>query len=238
MNDVNGLPKPKNSDWPNAPDVTSMSELNKSGHLFKQTAVATSSPINSIAHKLDQMLEIIQTQNCQISEMRNEIIGLKQNRVEGNDALKAEGNKIEIRLSKLIEEYLIRYEREHNKKLEAFITGRCVFELFELFEWFELISNFKKFLCSIDYREAQNREICESIVHGLSQIICTQINANLSQIVSAEMKKHVLPIIASKLDAIKSQIQADIAQKITMSDHVIKENILNICKSRVISGVS
>lgn len=47
------------------------------------------------------------------------------------------------------------------------------------------------------------------------------------------MKKHVLPIIASKLDATKSQIQADIAQKLSISDHVIKENISNICKSRV-----
>lgn len=72
-------------------------------------------------------------------------------------------------------------------------------------------------------------------MHGLSQIICTQINVSLNQVVTTEMKKHVLPIIASKLDATKSQIQADIAQKISISDHVIKENISNICKSRVIS---
>lgn len=149
MNDVNGLPKPKNSDWPNAPVVTTMSELNKSGHLFKQTAAASlsSSPINSIGHKLDQMLEIIQTQNCQISELRNEIIGLKQNRVEGNDALKAEGNKIEIRLSKLIEEYLIRYEREHNKKLEAFVSGRCVSESYV--QLFELRLNICILICQL-----------------------------------------------------------------------------------------
>lgn len=57
---------------------------------------------------------------------------------------------------------------------------------------------------------------------------------SLNQIVSAEMKKHVLPIIASKMDATKSQIQADIAQKISVSDLLIKENISNICKSRVI----
>lgn len=79
----------------------------------------------------------------------------------------------------------------------------------------------------------QNREICESIVHGLSQVICSQINVTLNQTVSAEMKKLVLPVIAAKLDATKVQIQADIAQKISISDHVIKENIANICKSRV-----
>lgn len=134
MNEVNGLPKPKNSDWPIAPDVTAMSKLNKSGHSFKQPAVASlsASPINNISHKLDQMLEIIQTQSCQISELRSEIIGLKQNRVDGDESLKVEANKIEIRLSKLIEEYLIRYEREHNKKLEAFIGGRWDKELNEM----------------------------------------------------------------------------------------------------------
>lgn len=83
-------------------------------------------------------------------------------------------------------------------------------------------------------REVQNREICEGILHGLSQIICTQINATLNQVVSVEMKKHVMPFIANKLDATKAQIQADVAQKLTVSDHVIKENIANICKSRVI----
>lgn len=32
--------------------------------------------------------------------------------------------KLEFSLSKMIEEYLVRYEREHNKKLESFLTGR------------------------------------------------------------------------------------------------------------------
>lgn len=128
VNDVNGLSKAKNSDWPIAPDVTSMSKLNKSGHSFKKADITSlSQSPNSINHKLDQMLEIIQTQNCQISELRNEIINLKQNRAEGDDSLKFEANKIEFRLSKMIEEYLIRYEREHNKKLDAFVTGRYVF---------------------------------------------------------------------------------------------------------------
>lgn len=141
MNDVNGLPKPENSDWPNALITTALPKMNMSGNSFKQTGAAalSPSPINSIIHKLDQMLEIIQTQNCQISELRNEIIGLKQTRAEGDDSLKVEANKIEIRLSKLIEEYLIRYEREHNKKLEAFTTGRCVFFTAREIRYFQLI---------------------------------------------------------------------------------------------------
>lgn len=92
---------------------------------------ATAGPINDINIKLDQLMEIIQTQNCQLSELRNEVVELKKS--HSNAALSAskqtQGNeyntqKLELRLSQLIEEYLIRYEREHNKRLEMFLMAR------------------------------------------------------------------------------------------------------------------
>lgn len=63
----------------------------------------------------------MQTQACQISELRNAIE--MKNNVEDNK-LKALSKSIEFSLTKTIEEYLIRYEREHKKKLDAFIAER------------------------------------------------------------------------------------------------------------------
>lgn len=78
--------------------------------------------------------ETIQTQNCQISELRSEILTLRQTRIEETNKFDALGTKIEYNLSKMLENYLNRYEREHNKKLEAFLTGRygkyLIFALF------------------------------------------------------------------------------------------------------------
>lgn len=87
-------------------------------------------PINDINIKLDQLMEIIQTQNCQISELRNEVAELKKSHSNVATTSKQPQNadintqKIEIRLSRLIEEYLARYEREHGKRLETFVMAR------------------------------------------------------------------------------------------------------------------
>lgn len=59
------------------------------------------------------------------------------------------------------------------------------------------------------------------------------MSGQLSNTIINEVQKHVMPIIAGKLEGIKTQIQSDIAQKITVTDHVIKENITNICRNKV-----
>lgn len=59
------------------------------------------------------------------------------------------------------------------------------------------------------------------------------MSGQLSNTITNEIQKHVMPIIAGKLEGIKTNIQSDIAQKITITDHVIKENIAHICRSKV-----
>lgn len=79
------------------------------------------------------------------------------------------------------------------------------------------------------FSDAQNRELRESI----TKVVCTDLTERLTNILVNSIQKHVLPIVAGKLEGIKTQIQSDISQKITITDHVIKENITNICKSPV-----
>lgn len=67
----------------------------------------------------------------------------------------------------------------------------------------------------------------------MAPVLCNQIGIQLSQVLVTEVQKHLLPMVAAKLDTLKSQIQADVAQKISITDAVIKENIANICKSKV-----
>lgn len=83
------------------------------------------------------------------------------------------------------------------------------------------------------FSEKQNRELRDNIIHALTPLVCNQLSKQLSNILTNEIQKHVMPIIAGKLEGIKTQIQSDISQKITITDHVIKENITNICRSKV-----
>lgn len=106
--------------------------LQNNENLYEKSVSIT--PINDINNKLDQLLEIIQSQTCQIFELRNEMAELKKTQstavasvaaaavVGGSSAQQVEfkTQNMEIRLSRMIEEYLSRYEREHSKKLEAF----------------------------------------------------------------------------------------------------------------------
>lgn len=114
------------NDWPDAP--TGMQAYHNP---------ASAGPINDINIKLDQLMEIIQTQNCQITELRNEVVELRKSHssvaaavasvaAPSKPAQTADINtqKLELRLTRLIEEYLLRYEREHSKRLETFSLAR------------------------------------------------------------------------------------------------------------------
>lgn len=120
----NGIPSVAKGDWPDAPTV--IQTFNHSS-----SAVAAGPLMNDMNNKLDQLMEIIQTQNCQISELRNEVAEMKKSHSNISvSAAKTTQNadlntqKLENRLSRLIEEYLSRYEREHSKRLETFMIAR------------------------------------------------------------------------------------------------------------------
>lgn len=124
----NGIASIAKGDWPDAPSV--IQTFNHS-----TAAAVAAGPINDISNKLDQLMEIIQTQNCQISELRNEVIELKKSHSSFAASASASASKttqntdlntqkIEQRLSRIIEEYLSRYEREHSKRLETFMIAR------------------------------------------------------------------------------------------------------------------
>lgn len=83
------------------------------------------------------------------------------------------------------------------------------------------------------FRDNQIREIRDSLVLSLGPMLCNQLSGQLTQVFVTEIQKHVLPVIGARLDGIKGQIQNEIAQKLSITDRVIKENIVNICKSKV-----
>lgn len=70
--------------------------------------------------------EFIQTQACQISELRSVVnfVELQKDKTDDTIKLGKLSADIEFNLSKMIEAYLARYEREHTKRLENFMATR------------------------------------------------------------------------------------------------------------------
>lgn len=83
--------------------------------------------------------------------------------------------------------------------------------------------------------DAQLREIRETMFMQMAPALCTQITAQLSQVLLTEIQKSLYPIVSTKLDAMKAQVQNEIAQKMTVTDRIVKENIANMCRSKVMS---
>lgn len=117
------------SNWPDAPIVKQIQTYNHNS--------TSDGPINDINTKLDQLMEIIQTQNCQINELRNEVVELRKSHSNVAAAAAAtaaaattaspkpiqipeiDTKNLTLRLTQLIEAYLSRYEGEFNQRLEA-----------------------------------------------------------------------------------------------------------------------
>lgn len=71
------------------------------------------------------------------------------------------------------------------------------------------------------------------LLNSMAQVIISQISDRLSQIVVSEIQRTMLPLIAGKLDAIKTQIHSEVVQKLTVCDQLMKENISKMCTSKV-----
>lgn len=181
------------TDWPKVPEVPII--VNQS---------ITNKQMDEMYMKMDQMIEIMQTQSCQISELRNQLFEIEKNRSDETIKSNSYSTKLEANLSKLIEEYLIRYERTHNTKLDTFLSQR----------------------------DKQNRELRDSIIQSITPLLLNQLTERMSHIFVAELQRHTLPLVASKLDLIKQQIHIDVSEKLSSSDQLLKENILQVCTSK------
>lgn len=71
------------------------------------------------------------------------------------------------------------------------------------------------------------------MMHAINQVFLGQVNERLSVVIINEHQRHILPLIASKMDAIKSQIVNDVGQKLLVCDQLLKDNITKICSSKV-----
>lgn len=73
-------------------------------------------------------------------------------------------------------------------------------------------------------------------MHTINQVCLSQINERLSVIILNEHQRHILPLIASKMDAIKIQIHNDVEQQLLVCDQLLKDNIIKMCTSKVVSN--
>lgn len=80
--------------------------------------------MNQMYNKMDQMIELVQAQTGQIKDLKKQLNALQKSKGDEYAKMYQKSAQLEASLSKLIEEYLIRYERQHKTKLEGFLAAK------------------------------------------------------------------------------------------------------------------
>uniref|UniRef100_A0A1A9WBH7 Ge1_WD40 domain-containing protein n=1 Tax=Glossina brevipalpis TaxID=37001 RepID=A0A1A9WBH7_9MUSC len=202
-----------------AVNASSMSNLNNShvapnlGNINSVTSMPSNcvtvvtSDLNEMNMKMNELIDLVKMQTIQINNLQKEITDVKNLDTIGstNKCISEYSFKLEMQLTKMLEQYLKRYEIEHKRKLAAFMAER----------------------------DAQNRELRESIVQIMNQYILTQFGEIVSKVMAIEAQRQLVPMLSTKLDALQHQIQVDVGQKLNAFDAVLKDNIAQACKSKV-----
>lgn len=123
----------KGGAWPKVPQVlpshgssmsnmhcASFNNISASSTAAAATAAAVahdSAAIAELGNKMDQMLECMQAQACQIAELRN---AAEAERKRADEAHAQHLQQMEKRLAKVYEEHLFRAKREHGQRMEEY----------------------------------------------------------------------------------------------------------------------
>ncbi|XP_037912102.1 enhancer of mRNA-decapping protein 4 homolog isoform X3 [Hermetia illucens] len=166
--------------------------------------LSDSSELKDVNSKLDRLINQMQNQSLHISELKAELAQVKKQNAELMDNVKRTQYNAEFKTSKLVEDCFGRLEKEHKQRWESLISTR----------------------------NAQNRELKESVMHLLNQFLFNQFPEKQSNMLTSEVQKQITSVIMAKLDVIEQHFQNEISQKLTTTDKILKENIAQVCRSK------
>jgi len=72
----------------------------------------------------------------------------------------------------------------------------------------------------------------DALLHNVSNALFTQLSDRLNTIIITEIQRHIIPVIATKLDTIKQQIQQDLLLKLSPNDIALKENLAQVFNNK------
>lgn len=77
----------------------------------------------------------------------------------------------------------------------------------------------------------------EALMSAVSQAVGNLVTAKLEDIVTAEIKNSIIPALISTVEPLKHQLHIEMTQKLTSTDHLLKENITKLVHSKSVMEV-
>ncbi|KAK6618943.1 hypothetical protein RUM44_003324 [Polyplax serrata] len=86
-------------------------------------------------------------------------------------------------------------------------------------------------------RESKERDRHEKLISVMTQAVNNLVTTKFEEIMSNEIKDIILPAMLNDMDQIKRQLHIEMAQKLTATDHLLKENISKLVNSKSVMEV-
>ncbi|XP_069698744.1 enhancer of mRNA-decapping protein 4 isoform X2 [Periplaneta americana] len=86
-------------------------------------------------------------------------------------------------------------------------------------------------------REDKERKRQEALMSAISQAVGNLVSAKLEDIVTSEIKNSIIPALVSTMEPLKHQLHIEMTQKLTSTDHLLKENITKLVHSKSVMEV-
>lgn len=72
----------------------------------------------------------------------------------------------------------------------------------------------------------------------LNQYVMNHFTDIIGNVLNMELQRQLLPRVNAKMDQLQNQMQLEIVQKLNVFDKTVKENIAQVCKSKVSYNVN
>ncbi|KAK3581118.1 hypothetical protein CHS0354_033911 [Potamilus streckersoni] len=80
--------------------------------------------------------------------------------------------------------------------------------------------------------ESREKLKLDQLYNTVTQTINTALSSSLEKVVQREMRQNILPGVTKSLEPVKEQIHLEMAQKLTATDSLLKDNIAKMVRSR------
>lgn len=69
-------------------------------------------------------------------------------------------------------------------------------------------------------------------MHAVTQVVGGQVSERVTVMLMAELQQRIVPLIVSRLDQIKNQVQTDVANRLSICDQLLRDNIAKACANK------
>ncbi|XP_060069080.1 enhancer of mRNA-decapping protein 4-like [Ylistrum balloti] len=177
--------------------------------------------LSQLQDHLQSVLVALEAQNSQIQRLQDQLVEQQEQQAE------LQRQQIEMEQLRQMDKQPQPNIEEHLGKLESIVTSRVE----RMFSQHALKEN-QRIQDLLQQTERRDQHRQDKLQQAVTQTVNQAILHNLEKQVKAEMRNTVVPNVGKVLEPLKEQLHQDLAQKLTATDALLKDNISKMVRSR------